>query len=96
MISHSPRLLHYDDVIGVTRGDIVPTDGVTIDGEIAVEESSLTGEPFPVGKRPGSSVTAGTVLVQNLFNLMVTRLVPQDSLSAMGEAIARAGSFHSA
>jgi Cd2+/Zn2+-exporting ATPase len=39
----------------------VPVDGVVVDGQSEVDESSLTGESFPVPKLPPSEVWAGTM-----------------------------------
>jgi Cu+-exporting ATPase len=49
------------DHVLVRPGDSIPVDGVVLDGESAVDESMLTGEPIPVDKRPGDAVAAGTI-----------------------------------
>ncbi|MFM1990568.1 MAG: hypothetical protein RJA99_3525 [Pseudomonadota bacterium] len=42
------------DVIELSAGDLVPADGRVLDAlDCLVEEASLTGESFPVDKRPG-------------------------------------------
>lgn len=48
------------DVIMVLPGDRVPVDGVVEAGRTTVNEAAVTGEPMPVTKIPGSTVTAGT------------------------------------
>jgi len=48
-------------VVAVRAGDVVPVDGVVVDGHSEVDESSLTGESFPVPKQPQSEVWAGTI-----------------------------------
>jgi Cu+-exporting ATPase len=45
----------------VRPGEAVPVDGTVLSGESAVDESMITGEPMPVAKTRGASVTAGTV-----------------------------------
>jgi Cu+-exporting ATPase len=45
----------------VRPGEAVPVDGVVVEGRSAVDESMLTGEPAPVVKEPGSTLTGGTV-----------------------------------
>ena len=55
--------LRIDDVVLVEAGDLVPTDGVVIDGAASVDESAITGESAPVIREAGgdfSSVTGGT------------------------------------
>lgn len=56
----SASLVQGDSVL-VLPGDRVPVDGVVASGRSTVDESALTGEPMPVNKTAGESVTAGTV-----------------------------------
>ncbi|MEO6151637.1 MAG: heavy metal translocating P-type ATPase [Croceibacterium sp.] len=49
------------DQLRVRPGEAVPVDGVVVEGRSAVDESMLTGEPLPVAKAAGDSVTGGTV-----------------------------------
>ncbi|MDO5784246.1 MAG: heavy metal translocating P-type ATPase [Eubacteriales bacterium] len=50
------------DCICVHMGNLIPLDGVLAEGEVMVNQASLTGESVPVAKRPGSMVYAGTVV----------------------------------
>ena len=49
------------DAVVVRAGGIVPVDGLVLEGEVTVNQASLTGESIPVPKRPGGAVYAGTV-----------------------------------
>jgi Cu+-exporting ATPase len=49
------------DLILVRPGERMPADGVVTEGETAVDEAMITGEPMPVAKAPGDAVTGGTV-----------------------------------
>ena len=49
------------DRIVIRTGGMIPLDGRVVEGEVMVNQSSLTGESMPVAKRPGSPVYAGTV-----------------------------------
>jgi Cu+-exporting ATPase len=49
------------DRLRVRPGEKVPVDGVVREGVSSVDESMVTGEPVPVEKEPGSTLTGGTV-----------------------------------
>ena len=49
------------DRMKVRPGERIPTDGVVIDGESAVDESMVTGESVPVSKTDGDEVVGSTV-----------------------------------
>ena len=49
------------NVILVKPGERIPVDGTVLKGESSVDESMITGEPIPVSKSPGDSLTGGTV-----------------------------------
>ena len=50
------------DAVVVRDGGIIPVDGLVLEGEVTVNQASLTGESIPVPKRPGGAVYAGTVV----------------------------------
>ena len=49
------------EIVVVRPGERIPVDGNVIDGGSEVDESMLTGEPFPVAKTAGDAVVGGTV-----------------------------------
>jgi Cu+-exporting ATPase len=49
------------DKLRVRPGEKLPVDGTVIDGNSNVDESMVTGEPIPVSKVAGDTVTGGTV-----------------------------------
>ncbi|MGM8909787.1 copper-transporting P-type ATPase, partial [Psychrobacter sp. 1U1] len=49
------------DKLRVKPGEKLPVDGTVIDGNSNVDESMVTGEPIPVSKVAGDTVTGGTV-----------------------------------
>jgi Au+-exporting ATPase len=49
------------DVVEVRPGERIAVDGTVVEGDSHVDESMITGEPLPVARRPGDTVTGGTV-----------------------------------
>ncbi len=62
------------DVMVVRPGEKIPTDGVVLEGESAVDESMATGESMPVEKRPGDEVIGATVNQDGLLKVRATRV----------------------
>lgn len=48
-------------VIAVKAGEVIPIDGIVVEGRCEVDEKTLTGESFPVAKQRDSNVWAGTI-----------------------------------
>jgi P-type Cu+ transporter len=49
------------DRLRIRPGESVPTDGEVLQGESAIDESTITGESMPVEKAPGSKLIGGTL-----------------------------------
>ena len=56
--------LAIGDVVEIRSGEIVPIDGVIIEGSGAIDRAPLTGEPIPISVMKGDYVEAGLVLVR--------------------------------
>ncbi|KAF8034424.1 hypothetical protein BT93_C0661 [Corymbia citriodora subsp. variegata] len=60
------------DVISIKLGDIIPADLCLLEGDpIKIDESALTGEIFPVTKKPGDDVYCGSTCVQGEIEAVV-------------------------
>jgi Cu+-exporting ATPase len=53
--------VHPGDRLRIRPGEKVPVDGVVVEGQTAIDESMITGEPMPVEKTAESRVTGGTI-----------------------------------
>jgi heavy metal translocating P-type ATPase len=60
------------DKIVVLPGEVVPVDGVVIDGVSSIDESSLTGESLPVEKKADDDVMSGSVNIDGTLTLRAT------------------------
>ena len=54
--------VHAGDEVVVRSGNMIPLDGVVLEGEAMVNQAALTGESMPVRKATGATVYAGTVV----------------------------------
>jgi Cu+-exporting ATPase len=71
------------DTVVVRPGERIPVDGEVTSGASAVDESMLTGESMPVGKRVGSQVIGGTVNRTGAFRLRATKLGAESTLAGI-------------
>ena len=62
------------DWLKVRPGEQIPTDGVVVDGQSAVDESMVTGESVPVSKDPGDEVVGSTVNKNGVLILEATKV----------------------
>ena len=60
------------DRIIVHTGHVLPMDGVLEEGDVMLNQASLTGESVPVAKQPGAAVYAGSVVKEGNCVLRVT------------------------
>jgi len=60
------------DLVIIRMGDQVPVDGEIVGGCGIIDESMLTGEPFPVTKSTGDSVVGGTLNIDGSLIVRVT------------------------
>jgi heavy metal translocating P-type ATPase len=68
-------------LIKIRAGETVPLDGVVEDGSALLDESMMTGESFPVRKRLGDDVAAGTIVMDSTLLVRTTSLVGDTMLA---------------
>ena len=84
-----------DETVVVRPGEMVPTDGVLIDGASAVDEKLITGESMPVDKRAGDDVIGGTLNKTGAFTLRTTRVGADTTLNQIIQLVEDAQSTSS-
>jgi heavy metal translocating P-type ATPase len=57
------------DMFRVEEGEIIPADGLVVEGRGSLDESSLIGEAQPVAKKAGDRVRSGTRVIQGTFKV---------------------------
>jgi len=68
-------------VVVVRPGERIPVDGTIIEGQSAVDESMLTGEPLPVDKNVNDTVVGGTINGEGLLKFRTTRVGQETALA---------------
>jgi K+-transporting ATPase ATPase B chain len=67
--------LRKEDVVIVSAGEFIPSDGEIIEGVASVDESAITGESAPVIREAGgdrSAVTGGTRVLSDQIKVRIT------------------------
>ena len=68
-------------MIKVRAGETVPLDGVVEEGTALLDESMMTGESYPVRKKDGDEVNAGTIVMDSTLIVRTTALVGDTMLA---------------
>ena len=82
--------LQLDDIVIVRPGVRIPVDGVILDGNSGVNQSSVTGESLPVDKTVGDNVFASTVNGEGALEVKVTRLAKDSTLARVMKMVEEA------
>ncbi len=69
------------DVVVVRPGEKLPVDGEVLDGTSAVDESMVTGEPFPALKGEGDTVIGATINQTGAFRYAATKVGAETMLA---------------
>lgn len=83
------------DKVRVRTGMLIPVDGVVVEGEGAVNESSMTGESQLVLKHGGSSVFAGTALEEGSLVVETKALADESRIAEIVSMIDRSETLKS-
>ncbi len=82
--------VHIGDTLRVRPGEKVPVDGAVLEGESAVDESMLTGEPVPVTKRAGDKLIGATINSSGSLIMRAEKVGAQTVLSQIVQMVANA------
>ncbi|MHA6790273.1 copper-transporting P-type ATPase [Pseudomonas bijieensis] len=82
--------VHRGDHLRIRPGEKVPVDGTVLEGESAVDESMLTGEPVPVIKRAGDSLIGATINTHGSLVMTAQKVGAETVLAQIVQMVARA------
>ena len=82
--------VHVGDKLRIRPGEKIPVDGVVLEGESALDESMLTGEPLPVSKRPGDKVIGATMNTSGSLVMRSERIGSATVLAQIIQMVAQA------
>ncbi len=79
-ISKPLHQLDKDDIIIVRNGELIPADGILVDGKAAIDYSFVTGESAEVRKEKGDKIFAGGRQRGSSIKMVLTKKVAQSYL----------------
>src|SRR3546814_16257839 len=82
--------VHSGDTLRVRPGEKVPVDGQVLQGESAVDESMLTGEPIPIMKRAGDALIAATLNIHGSLVMQAQKIGSATLLAQIVHMVERA------
>jgi heavy metal translocating P-type ATPase len=71
------------DLFRIDAGDIVAADGIVVSGSGAADESSITGEPTPIPKKPGDAIRSGSRVHRGSLTVCADKVGPDSTLGQM-------------
>ena len=69
------------DIIAIKPGSSIPVDGIVVDGNSSIDQSSITGESIPVHKTVGDTVLSGTTNKSGYLKMKATKIGEDSTLS---------------
>jgi Cu2+-exporting ATPase len=82
--------VQVSDILRIKPGEKIPVDGEVVSGNSTVDESMITGEPVPVEKTTGSSVTGGTVNRTGSFDMRALKVGSETLLAQIIDMVNKA------
>ncbi|TYI79166.1 hypothetical protein E1A91_D05G003300v1 [Gossypium mustelinum] len=77
-------------VLAVKAGEVIPIDGIVVDGNCEVDEKTLTGESLPVSKQKDSTVWAGTINLNGYISVKTTAVAEDCVVAKMAKLVEEA------
>ncbi|XP_077236919.1 cadmium/zinc-transporting ATPase HMA2-like isoform X2 [Tasmannia lanceolata] len=95
VLAENGLIMNVEDVqvsmiVAVKAGEVIPIDGIVVEGQCEVDERSLTGESVPVVKQIQSRVWAGTINLNGYISVETTNLADDSAVARMAKLVEEA------
>uniref|UniRef100_A0A803Q7Z1 HMA domain-containing protein n=1 Tax=Cannabis sativa TaxID=3483 RepID=A0A803Q7Z1_CANSA len=95
VIAETGEVVEADEVklntiLAVKAGEVIPIDGIVVEGNCEVDEKTLTGESFPVSKQKDSTLWAGTINLNGYVTVKTTALAEDCAVAKMAKLVEEA------
>ena len=82
--------IKLNDIIRILPGEVIPVDGIIINGETSVNQSIMTGESLPIDKIVGDEVFCGTINCFGTIDIKATKVGEDSSLQKLIQLVKEA------
>jgi len=86
-------VIELNNIVVIKPGEKIALDGEIIFGETSIDESMLTGESLPVNKKIGDKIYSGTININGIIHLRVTKKSGETMLSQIIKTVEEAQNF---
>ena len=88
----APEEVKIGDIITVKTGEKIPLDGIVTKGRASIETSVLTGESLPRSVKSGDDIVSGSINLDGLLEIRVTKPFGESTVSKILELVENASS----
>jgi heavy metal translocating P-type ATPase len=85
--------LKVNDIVVVNTGEVVPIDGIIIEGMAMIDQHALTGESQPAEKGIGDKVFASTIIITGKIYVKVEKTGEQTTVAKIGQFLTQSAYF---
>lgn len=90
IIDISPQELKINDIVLVKPGEKIPIDGIVRKGESSIDTKTLTGESIPKKAKENSKVFGGSLNLNGMLEIKVSKLYQDTSISKIIDLVQNA------
>jgi Cu2+-exporting ATPase len=79
--------VHINDIVVVNTGEVVPLDGIIIEGMATIDQHALTGESQPAEKTVGNQVFAATTIMTGRIHVQIEKAGIDTTIAQIGQIL---------